>query len=236
MCVFSFILFQHKKTHMKKQLSILALLCAIGFGASAQTEKGKSLIGGTLLFNSNKSETEMNVSSTKNSSFEAAPSYGYFVANNLAIGISASFSHSKSENSYQSTFAVNGVYSYSQLSATSTTNRYLIGPFVRYYVPISDQFKFFGQFNAGIGFGDSEIAGSSYISNKSKLSSLQAALSPGLAFFPARKWAIEFGFNLLSFARDKDKENTTLQNDSTVDTFVLGLSTFTPRIGVNFHF
>jgi hypothetical protein len=41
---------------MKKQLLVMAALCAIGFTSNAQTEKGKNLIGGSLSFSTNNIE------------------------------------------------------------------------------------------------------------------------------------------------------------------------------------
>src|SRR5258708_11003388 len=88
---------------MKKFLILMtAFLFALNV-ANAQTEKGNQTLGVNLGFSYNKSNSLTispfdNSSSTQNitiSSFNAAPSYSYFIADKLDIGTSLSYGTSK---------------------------------------------------------------------------------------------------------------------------------------------
>lgn len=228
---------------MKPQLFIMAALCAIGPAANAQTEKGKQFINGSIGFTSNKNNQTVSSSPTlsteqKSEAFNILPRFGYFVADNLTIGLGAGYSRSKS--------TINSVNATSSaiVLATQTAKQHVfsIEPFVRKYVDVADKFKFFGEFSFGIGFGKavSHSAYSAPINSNNedsyKLTSYGGALSPGFAFFPSKKWAIEFSFPLASYSKTKPKEVSNGLSIPTSETFTFATSSFNPSIGFNFHF
>ncbi|WP_199139068.1 autotransporter outer membrane beta-barrel domain-containing protein [Pedobacter sp. ASV12] len=228
---------------MKPQLFILAALCLMACGANAQTEKGKSFINGSIGFTSNKNNQIVSTSPTfsteqKAEAFNIMPRFGYFVADNLTIGLGAGYVHSKS--------TVNTVNTASSaiILATQTGKQHVfsIEPFVRKYVDVADKFKFFGEFNLGVGFGKAinRSVYSAPINSSSednyKLTSYGAALSPGFAFFPSKKWAIEFSFPLASYRKTKPKDVSNGLSIPTTETFSFATDSFNPSIGFNFHF
>ena len=75
---------------------------------------------------------------TKTSSFNLSPKVGYFIQNNLAVGldVSMSLSHSNQKSS--------------GYNNTSNVILYSAGPFVRYYIPTGKVMPFF-EFGATIG-------------------------------------------------------------------------------------
>lgn len=125
---------------MKAKTAILALsLIFLGnMLLSAQTGKGALLIGESVTVNlggitlpttlnlgwgtyTTKSDTDEDYSSSKRFSLNISPKLGYFVVNNLAVGIDFGIVNSK----YKSDNA-DYIWKYNQFTA---------GPFLRYYIP-----------------------------------------------------------------------------------------------------
>ena len=219
---------------MKKQLLIMAALCTIAFTSNAQTEKGKNLLGGSIKFLSTNLSQGTQSQTVKD--YGISPSYGHFFASNLAIGIKVYTNISKNSVNYDVTNSTNGIITYSTATNNTKQTQYSFGPFIRYYLGITETFKFFAQFDASIGFGKNhqDINGvNNPIDNK--LTNYSTSLSPNLAFFPTKKWAVELGFDLLSYNRI-DYNGTTLSPKITIDNFNFGFNSFAPRVGVNYHF
>lgn len=210
----------------------MAALCAFAFTSNAQTEKGKNLIGGSINLSSSKLFQDIQSQDLKR--YGLSPSYGHFFFDNLAIGIRGNLNYLKNTVNFDVPNNTNGVIT----NGTSTTIQkqtiYSVGPFVRYYVDITERFKFFGQFDANVGFGKVH-QDSNGINNTddSKLTFYGTSISPNLAFFPTKKWAIELGFDLFSYSKRVYKQTTY---KTTVDNFNFGFNTFSPSLGVNYHF
>ncbi|BAV10383.1 Outer membrane protein beta-barrel domain-containing protein [Filimonas lacunae] len=100
---------------MKKVLLFASILFA-GVAANAQINKGQWLAGGTLGFSSSKA------GDNKTTNINLNPNAGYFVINNLAVGLEADYGYSK--------------YKTKVAGADFSTKTTSIGaaPFVRYYV------------------------------------------------------------------------------------------------------
>jgi hypothetical protein len=225
---------------MKSKLLIMGILCAFAFTAKAQTEKGKNLINGSVGFNTSKSEnspSSFSATNQKSNSFTFAPSYGYFVANNLAIGLGFGYTQNKNTANSFDVSPSNIVY-YKQ---TAKQHIYSVSPFVRKYIDVADKFKFFGQVNGGMGFGKVETkveyssASTTTVQGTYKFTSYNAAISPGFAFFPSKKWAIEFSFPLLNYNKINPNDETTYIVSAN-ESFTFATSSFDPSIGFNFHF
>lgn len=210
----------------------MGVLCAIAFTANAQTEKGKNLIGGS--FNFFTANAEQSNNTFKQNEFSAGPNFGHFFNKNLAIGLNVGYSYSKVTTSYDQLTAANGSYIITTITQTQKQNNTNIGPFIRYYVDITDKFKFFGQFNASVGFGKSEQ--SNTIPSESKITTYNANVIPSMAFFPTKKIAIELGFNLVSYNNSTSKYDVANFEDSKSEGFKFGFNSINPSLGVNFHF
>ena len=234
---------------MKTKFVILAALCAVAFSANAQTEKGKSLISGSFGYSSGKTENTTTLISTssfgseKTSSFQIMPRFGYFVSKNLAVGLGIGFAKEKTTTSNYNNMYYPGTYTVFQESKQQNFN---IGPFVRYYIDVVEKFKFFGQLNTQVGFGKVDqtlqygtFTGSSYFINTNesgyKTTIYSAAINPGFAFFPSKRWAIEFSFPLLSYTKIKPKKQVNSAYPS-LEAFSFATDSFNPSIGFNFHF
>ncbi|MEQ1747041.1 MAG: outer membrane beta-barrel protein [Saprospiraceae bacterium] len=98
-------------------LSLAAFLCLLGTSLSAQTQTGSIMIGGNAGFSSSDGTT----------SIEIAPSLGFFVMDQLAVGGTISFANTSSDLA----------------DATGIG----IGPFVRYYFMGEGSARVFAQGN-----------------------------------------------------------------------------------------
>lgn len=205
---------------MKKLILSVTAVCAIVLSANAQTEKGTYIIGGTASYESSKSDAD-NAKATQNLSI--VPNLGYFVSDNIAIGTGIGYEYSK----------------VGYASASGQNEAVVVSPFGRYYVGLSDKFKFFGQASVPMAFGtvkatdaDGEAGDKTGTST-----SIGVAVSPGFAYFPTKKIGIELGFTGASFNsyKVKDADDNDLKGAGRED-FAIGANFFSPKIGIQFHF
>lgn len=197
---------------MKNFVFAAALLLAAG-AAQAQTSAGTIMVGGSLGFSSRTTETDFSSTQpdteVKSRSFSIAPQVGYFLSDNLAVGLFADLSNQKRTSPL---FDGRGV----EFKAEETTRQTQVGPFVRYYHLVGDEGKagFFGQLAGGLqsrkteydtsrpGDFDDRIEGSGGFAN----------LTPGFVYFPTEKFGIEltlgnFGFSSLKSDYTSDNPN-----------------------------
>ncbi len=200
---------------MKKLLLSLVAVAGLVYGANAQTEKGKFILGGSVGFNSTKVKT----ADKSDVSFNVIPSVGYFVGNNFAIGTGVGYTYNK------------------EVSAGTLNQAFVVSPNARYYVGLSDQFKFFGQLSVPMAFGNNKVVAPNGDTGAkvATTTSIGVNVAPGFAFFPTKRIGIEVSVNGLGY------ENLSVKNEATgnkvkTNSFGLEANTFAPKLGVNFHF
>ena len=139
-------------------------------GKFEQTDKGSHLAGGTISFN--------NTFTNKTNLFSGNlnPNYGYFFANNLAIGGVLSLTYSASHPNH-STLAT-------------------LSPFVRYYIGPPKTCMFFGYASAGGGMQSSSVQSNntttSVQSNNTTSTGLYSfQVGPGFDYFVNKHVALE---------------------------------------------
>ena len=201
---------------MKKLLLSLVAVSALAFSTQAQTEKGKVLLGGSVGFNS----TKVDGADKADFRFNVIPSAGYFVSDNFAVGTGAGYKYNK------------------EVSQGSLSQSFEVAPFGRYYVGLSDQFKFFGQLSVPMSFGNvkdvDEVTGD--VGDKlGTTTQIGVQLAPGFAFYPTKRVGIEVSVDGLGYNNYTLKEEAT-GNKVKADSFGLNASTITPKLGVMFHF
>ena len=169
--------------------SIAAGTVSLGgsIGYSRTTDKESSKVG-----------TITTSSETKRSEFRFSPAVGYFVADNLAIGLE--FGYAAYRQPYSSfTPAPAGVRA--ELDPTTTLR---VGPYVQYYKMLSEQFGVLGTLGGGYqsfrGFDYSRGGGNPLVVEQ-KASGLYAALTPGVIFFPVPKFGISASVGSLGYSR-----------------------------------
>ncbi|MFD1871049.1 hypothetical protein [Hymenobacter bucti] len=175
-----------------QKLLITAALSLIGATSYAQTiiKAGTVQLGGSVGYSQQSNDNSYNyytgtsyLNTTQHAvykSFSINPMAGYFVADNLAIGLSVAQNNSKTAYSYDSPDIAGGDQRNSQLN---------LGAFVQYYRLFTDHFGLVGTLNAGYTHGTST---STYASGGSRGTSngFSAALTPSIVFFPVPKFSI----------------------------------------------
>jgi outer membrane protein len=192
-----------------KKVSFILMLVGSSFALKAQTDAGTMMVGGALEVSS----TSYDGGDQKITSTTFAPSFGYFIGDNFAVGASLGISSSSNDNG----------------ATTTKSSSFGIGPFARYYKFTSNEdFAFFGHASLMYSGGKSEASGTDV---KNRLISFGVA--PGFAYFPTDHWAVEFSLTLLSVS----SYDPNTDGDDDVTTQVgFGLDTFSPNIGIRYHF
>ncbi|WP_312821996.1 OmpW family outer membrane protein [Epilithonimonas sp.] len=186
---------------MKKLFLVGALAL---FGAmNAQTEKGSWVISGstTIGFNNTSSKVKYNgnsVDGPKTTSFNIKPSAGYFVANNIAVGVDLSFTSTKNESTQ---------YFFDQeLNFESKSNTVVVMPNATYYFKSAS--KVMPYLGAGIGYFSNTIKyPSDFSSNeevKETIDGLAWGAKGGVVFLVTPSIGIDLG---LAYVNTSNKEN-----------------------------
>ena len=191
---------------MKHHFLMLALLGGTATVAQAQSaiSAGTIALGGSIGYSSTNAKTSGSAGSTtltsevKSSQFSLSPAVGYFVADNLAIGLSVS---------YQSFSNGGGRY---RTSSPGTNQAELdpatiirVGPYAQYYKMLSDQFGILGTLSGGYqSMKDSQYdGGRTQVVQEFKGSGYYAGLTPGVIFFPVPKFGISASIGSLRYDR-----------------------------------
>lgn len=205
---------------MKKLLLSIALLGGVIFTSQAQTDKGDFILGGNVSFNTIKTDAP---GANSAYDFSIIPNVGYFVGDNIAVGTGIGYQASRLD----------------EASAFGKTEAFVIAPFGRYYTPISNNFKFFGQLSVPMAFGNVKAIDENLDtgSKTGSSTSIGVALSPGLVYFPSNKIGLEFAINGLSYNNYsiEDGDGNDIR-ESSYDSFSFGADFFAPSLGVHFYF
>lgn len=203
-----------KKQMMKKLFLMTVAALTVGLAANAQTEKGKMMLGGQIGFDHSK------VKDADNSaySFTIAPSIGYFVGNNVAVGLGLGYQYDENTSLASSIFDA------------ASLNVFQVSPFARMYKGDGD-FKFFGQLSVPMAWGEGKVNDESI----GKIESYGVALSPGFTYFPTSKIGVELSVRGLYYESNVVKPEGA-SNNVTLNNFGLNADSFAPRIGVQFFF
>lgn len=196
---------------MKKLLPVIIVMIASLIESNAQTSQGSLSFGGSIGVTNSKDEDAGE--DTQNFQFRFQPSAGYFVIDNLMVGLNLSLTVEKEDDG---------------LGGDDKVNTFLVGPFARYYKFTSNEkFAFFGQ--AGMQFGTRTNRPDGQ--NESKEGSFNIYLSPGFSYFFNEHWAMDLTLEGISFSSyDPNKDN---DNDKYTE-FNFGVSSLNPQIGVRF--
>ncbi|MBX2915910.1 MAG: porin family protein [Cyclobacteriaceae bacterium] len=195
-----------------KRTGLLLAMMFVSAGLWAQTTAGSISLAGGLEYSSNKSENVYGNVDYSSSSLNFRPSAGYFVIDNLEVGLQLGIGSGKSQ--YEG-------------SAETKNSTFQVGPFARYYKFTSNErFAFTGTLSFQIGSGTSSTG-----QNELKTGSTSVSLVPGFTYFLSDKWALDFqlqGIGFTSYDPNKDVDNNN-QN-----TFTFGASSLSPSLGFRF--
>jgi len=197
---------------MKRVLFVLSVLMATLVEGNAQTTQGTISLGGSVGMTNDKEETDGE--DIRSSEFRFSPSVGYFVVDNLMVGLNLSLISGKEDDGF---------------GGDDKYNAFFFGPFARYYIFTSnEQFAFFGE--AGTLFGSYKNKPDGQ--NETKSTAFNIYLSPGFSYFMNEHWAVDLAFQGISFSSfDPDKDDSNDKSSS----FNFGVSSFIPTIGVRYN-
>ena len=205
---------------MKKLLFIPVLFTAATQLSQAQTpiKAGTVQVGGTVGYYHTSQESlasyyngSFNQNGTvtyTNSQFGIGPSVGFFVADNLAIGISGNYQVNHYTTSYSFAQPPSG-YGNKQLQA---------GLSVQYYKMLTDQFGLVGTLGGGYQYGNQ--ASDNTPNNEATSKGFNTRLTPGIIFFPISKFSIGASIGGLEYGRSTTKyEGSTFPDNLVSSSF-----------------
>lgn len=189
-----------------KKFFLSALLAVSVVGVQAQSiPAGTVSLGGNIGYSRNTSNGSGSYNSTtytqetSSSQFNFSPSLGYFVADNLAIGINAGYSANR--KAYTTYTPASATTVRAQLDPTTNLR---LGVYGQYYKMLTEQFGVLGT----LGVGYQSLHDYNYSNNnpnaliqESKASGYYAELTPGIVFFPIPKLGLSASVGSLAFSR-----------------------------------
>ena len=189
----------------------LALFAAVNAQVSTSTEgfaQGSTFITGAVGFASE------SVAEEKTSGFTIAPSVGYFVTPNIAIGAKLGYTSLKNEEG----------------SYEETTDLLTAGVFGRYYWMPASKFSIFAELGADYRNSsfDSGVAGIS----KAKSNGFGVAVAPGINYFVSSNFALEAKVGVAGYNSDKPD----FAGAESQDNFNIGLDLNDVTLGLVYKF
>jgi len=172
---------------MKKILIVVAVMALVSMSAFAQTEQGKLVVSGAsdLTFSSVKIQNEYDGEDIGDDftvkSFNIKPALGYFVIDNLSVGLTFDYESQKVESNKDKSF--------------------MFGPMARYYFGSSNVKPYV---HADILFGNIKSEGEDY-EYKTNLSGWD--LGGGVAIFLNDYVSVDLGLSYASVTRTDDDDD-----------------------------
>lgn len=187
---------------MKKNILLSIISLVVVIQVSGQTVQGSLMIGGSLGFSSSSSETTVGGTTTDGpqySSFNLMPYAGYFLSDNLAVGLGLGYSSS----SVTTNDGDNDL--------TDKSSLIEVMPFARYYYVHGDMVHMYAQLGIGFGFGtytDEYFDGTDVVSVESDMSTMNIGIGPGATVMLGEKCGLEIHYGSLGFTSYKTTDST----------------------------
>jgi outer membrane immunogenic protein len=172
-----------------------------------RTEKGNLFIGGYLQYANDQWTSDPDITSTDMRDYTIKFATGWFLADNIALGLKIGYNRDKSNFSYGT----------DNLDTSNTAYIFSIGMFMRNYFRLSRNIKFFLETSIVTGFGtqdDKDAAmglGNIYTTDTFQI---EAGFEPGIAFFFYRNLAVELTAGWVGLLYSKVKTDDILDNSS----------------------
>jgi outer membrane immunogenic protein len=180
------------KTNFMKNIYTTVLLAFISLSLTAQFQKGNKFINGSLGASTERQSNSNGDLSYKYFSFNIGPTAGYFIQDNLAVGVGAGYSYSKNE--------------YVLSSSENSSNSAGVSFFARKYFPITENLALTvtGYLNGGFSKFENQT-------QESNGFNIGTYISPSLVFLMNPNWSLDLsmgGFGY-SFNRNTTTETST---------------------------
>lgn len=182
---------------MKKTL-LFGALALTGLFAAQETQKGKTFISGNLGYNSSSVD---NTVSTTNKNFSIAPQLGYYITNDIAIGLGIGYQ----ETSFTANGGIVGIYK-------TKRSGFFVSPFVRKYWSLGEKLNFFGQLSASYSSGNEETLETISATSKTKVNSYGFSIAPGLEYTLNKNWSLLSTLGSVGFNTVKPENSNASKN------------------------
>lgn len=176
----------------------LASFAAFGQDTLKTSPKGKFGIGGSLgYFDVTGSGVQSPDLTGAYLSYKIAPSFSFFTTNKVMAGLGLGYQHSQ----------------YHGMSSASVST-FSVSPMVQYLIPLgSDKFGMYMQGYLSFGLGKVKYAGSSSGVPASDLTNFTGGISPGIYFFPSRKFMLNASFgSIFKYSKTTTKSESFLSS------------------------
>jgi outer membrane protein len=208
---------------MKKIVLSLAALFAITFAnAQEETSGGKGFSNGDMFLSGALGYSTTSTGDISESQFRIAPRIGFFVSNNIALGLELGYITTTSDETYEGPFGPQ-IYQVEN-------NTFAIGGFGRYYATPANDFSIFGQLSIAYASSKTEISIAGVDSYKA--TGFDFGLAPGLSYFVSDNLALEATFGILSYTTAKPD----FEGAESTDAFELGIDLNDINFGVSYKF
>lgn len=155
----------------------------------------------------------------KNNTFTIAPSVGYFVNSNMAIGARVGFTSSNDKNTVAT------------VETSDKDNTFAVGAFGRYYWMPASRFSVFGELAANYANTKNTLKAGN-VSTESKADGFNFAFAPGINYFLSPNFAVEATWGVLNYSSVKpDVDGATA-----TDNFSVGLDLNNIALGLVYKF
>jgi hypothetical protein len=165
----------------QKFLLSIIFVCSLVVSTKAQINKGAIWLGGQASYNQTSEKSLGSSTTNKNSGFYINPAIGKAIKENLVLGFSAGYSHSKNKTGS---------------TTNSRFNSYGGGVFIRKYFPVISNLYLFGDARLNVSRAI-EKGYSSSGDNKNKYWNVAISATPGIAYAVSKNIQIESGVNSL---------------------------------------
>ena len=201
------------------------MLCTVslGYTSQAQTTKGTVAFTGSLGYTQSKGKSDYKSDvilfegfephRIEHSSLTLSPSIGYFIKDNLEVGISVFSSHSESKSIHHSGMYENGTVTLErQYNTLNNTKHIGLNVYARQYKFLTEKLAIYGTLS--VGYNKANLTSiytltdtaSQVFENDNLYSTYAAALSPGVTFFVSRKIGLNANLGALTYNRYKREE------------------------------
>ncbi|PTX18463.1 outer membrane protein with beta-barrel domain [Pontibacter mucosus] len=182
-----------------KKLLAAALFALLGTGAFAQTSQGTVVVTGN--FSLRASTSDYTVKDTLNRKSNGVglyigPSVGYMLGGGFELGTALGYFHSTYKDKY---FNSEG----DSYEIKTKSNTFSIGPYLKKHFMISEQFALTGQFSTVLGVRKKKSDDPA--DSQPKDIFFNAALAPGITYFPTDKLGISAGLGGLRYEQSSKK-------------------------------
>jgi len=238
----------NKQYNPMKQLFLsLFFLAVFQLTATAQYEFCTYYLDGNINFKTSNDKMDIISYTGKENAFKITPEIGYFIKNNLAIGIGVNYKKTFSSSRYTSyTSYSNGTLDYT-LSPTSSNELTEIAPviFIKYFYQPTKKLSISLKASYSKGWGtynliqkytkDPQGIETIVLNEKHNIESKYIFLSPELQYLITKKVGLQINFNGLGYSSTTNYENNNFNFSSFNPSLSTGSTTKSSTESTNFN-